>query len=302
MKSSHRHELKTNELAEWLSNLPQWAKENRTIIIGTLVLILAAGGLYFWQVYAKNAASVRRHHRFTNLINQLSLSKVQVLQAHSQGRDLSYILFQPAENLKTFAQNANDGQMAALALIKRADALRTELHYRLETVAKQDLVAQINRAKLSYTEAIQKASSNPSLIAVATFGLGLCEEELGNFDQAAQIYRDIATSPNFKGTVAKTAAEHRLDTMADYKGKVVFKPSPKPPIPPSVGDQVKATDANLPAEINLLTDVNLPIDVNLVPQAPNSIPAVPDTNLEVQTPNKVSDVAETNQPGKPSTR
>ncbi len=28
MKSDHRHELKTNELAEWLSNLPQWAKKN----------------------------------------------------------------------------------------------------------------------------------------------------------------------------------------------------------------------------------------------------------------------------------
>ena len=284
MKSSHRHELKTNELAEWLGNLPQWAKENRITIIGALVLIVVAGGLYFWQVYAKNVASVRKHHRFTNLINQLSLSKVQVLQAHSQGRDLSFLLFQPAENLKTFAQNANDGQMAALALIKRAEALRAELHYRLETVAKQDLVAQINRAKLSYTEAIQKAPSNPSLIAAATFGLGLCEEELGNFEQATQIYRNITTSPNFEGTVAKTAAEHRLETMADYKGKVVFKPSPKPklPVPPDVIDQIKPTEVNLPAEINLPADANLPIDVDLVPQAPNTVP----------------DVAETNQPGK----
>ena len=284
MKSSHRHELKTNELAEWLGNLPQWAKENRITIIGALVLIVVVGGLYFWQVYAKNVASVRKHHRFTNLINPLSLSTVQVLQAHSQGRDLSFLLFQPAENLKTFAQNANDGQMAALALIKRAEALRAELHYRLETVAKQDLVAQINRAKLSYTEAIQKAPSNPSLIAAATFGLGLCEEELGNFEQATQIYRNITTSPNFEGTVAKTAAEHRLETMADYKGKVVFKPSPKPklPVPPDVIDQIKPTEVNLPAEINLPADANLPIDVDLVPQAPNSVP----------------DVAETNQPGK----
>jgi len=303
MKSSHRHELKTNELAEWLSNLPQWAKENRIMIIGALVLIVAAGGLYFWQVYAKKVASARTHHRFTNLINQLSLSKVQVLRAHSRGSDLSFILIQPggpAENLKTFAQNTNDGQMAALALIKRAEALRAELHYRLETVAKQDLVAQINRAKLSYTEAIQKAPSNPSLIAAATFGLGLCEEELGNFEQAAQIYRNITTSPDFEGTVAKTAAEHRLETMADYKGKVVFKPSPKPklPVPPDVIDQIKPTEVNLPAEINLPTDANLPIDVNLVPQAPNSVPVVSDTNLELQTPNSVPDVAETNQPGK----
>jgi hypothetical protein len=299
MKSSHRHELKTNELADWLSNLPQWAKENRTMIIGALVLIVAVAGLYIWQVYAKRVASVRRQHRFTNLINELALSKVQVLQANSQGRDLSFILFQPAENLKTFAQNTNDGQMAALALIKRAEALRTELHYRLDTVAKQDFVAQINRAKLSYTEAIQKASSNPSLIAVATFGLGLCEEELGNFEQAAQIYRNITTSPNFEGTVAKTAAAHRLDTMADYKGKVVFKPSPKPrlPVTSDVVDLQLPTDVNLPA-INLPTDANLLIDVNLAPQAPNSIGAIPDANLEPQTPNSVLEVTESNQPVK----
>jgi tetratricopeptide (TPR) repeat protein len=303
MKSRHRHELKTNELAEWLGNLPQWAKENRITIIGALVLIVAVGGLYFWKVYARNLASVRIHHRFTSLINQLSLSKDQVLRAHARGSDLSFILIQPggpAENLKTFADNTNDRQMAALALIKRAEAIRAELHYRLGTVAKQDLVAQINRAKLSYTEAIQKAPSNPSLIGAATFGLGLCEEELGNFDQAAKIYRDITASPDFEGTVAKTAAEHRLETMADYKGKVVFKPSPKPKplISSDVVDLQLPTEANLPTKTNLPTDSNLLIDVNLAPQAPNSIPAAPDTNLELQTPNSVSDIAETNQPGK----
>jgi hypothetical protein len=190
--------------------------------------------------------------------------------------------------------------MAALALIKRAEAIRAELHYRLETIAKQDLAAQINRAKASYTEAIQKASGNPSLIATATFGLGLCEEELGNFEQAAQIYRDITTSPNFEGTVAKAAAKLRLETMADYKGKVVFKPSPKPKpfVPSDVLDLQLPTDINLPAGTKLPIDANLPIDVNLAPQAPNSIPAVPDTNLEVQTPNSVPDLAEANQPGK----
>ena len=51
MKSSHRHELKTNELAEWLSNLPQWAKENRITIIGALVLIVIAFFSYFVPHY-----------------------------------------------------------------------------------------------------------------------------------------------------------------------------------------------------------------------------------------------------------
>ncbi|MHC4595136.1 MAG: hypothetical protein ACYS19_09345, partial [Planctomycetota bacterium] len=79
--------------------------------------------------------------------------------------------------------------MAALALIKQAEALRTELHYRPGTVSKEDLTAQINQAKAGYADAIERSSFNPSLMAKAKFGLGLCEEELGNFAEAEQIYQ-----------------------------------------------------------------------------------------------------------------
>ncbi len=35
MKSEHRHELKTNELAEWIANFPTWAKENAKVLIAS---------------------------------------------------------------------------------------------------------------------------------------------------------------------------------------------------------------------------------------------------------------------------
>ena len=45
MKAEHRHELKTNELAQWIANFPNWAKENlRMIIYVSVVLILLIGG------------------------------------------------------------------------------------------------------------------------------------------------------------------------------------------------------------------------------------------------------------------
>ena len=110
--------------------------------------------------------------------------------------------------------------MAALALIKRAEALRTELHYRAGIVSKRDLTSQISRAKTSYTEALEKSSPNPSLTAAAKFGLGLCEEELGNFEKAGQIYRDIAANPDFEGTAAAVQAKHRLELIID-KGLLI---------------------------------------------------------------------------------
>jgi len=181
--------------------------------------------------------------------------------AQAQGKDLSYILLQPANRLNTFAQTVKDNHMAAFALIKRAEALRTELHYRLGTIDKQDLITQINRAKASYTEALEKGSSNPSLMATAKLGLGLCEEELGNFEKARQIYLRPA-------------------------------PKPKPPAAEKLPIEIKPSEANLPA------DTNLPIDINLIPQAPNIAPVVPDINLESQTPNNVSATTEVNLPGK----
>jgi len=293
MKAEHRHELKTNELAEWLSNLPQWTKENLTTVIIILAVIVAALAFYVWYRYNKSLVADEQLE-FTNLLNQLSASKMQVLSAQAQGRDLSFILLQPANSLGTFAQNAKNNRMAALALIKQAEALRTELHYRPGTVSNEDLTSQINQAKAAYTEAIQtrlQGTSNPSLMAVAEFGLGLCEEELGNFEKAQQIYQIIAENPDFEGTVAVTQAKHRLETMADYKQKVIFKPAPAPPaasLPPaaSAGQttgaatgpkiQIKPVDTNLPAE------VILPIDVNQASQTSN---VLPDVNSNVPEPN-----------------
>lgn len=259
MKSDHRHELKTNELAEWIANFPQWAKENRTAIIAVSAAIVVVVGLYIWKTYSKKAA-VQKQIELTGLISQLMGSKMQILGAQAQGKDLSYILVQrggPADRLKIFSENVNNDQMAALALIKQAEALRTELHYRPGTVSTQDLTTQIDQAKASYTEALKKASS-PSLMAAAKFGLGICEEELGNFEKAQQIYHDITTDPDFEGTVAKAEAEQRLQTMADYKTQVVFKASVEPP-----------AAEKPPVEI-IPADTNLPIDVNQVPATPNS--------------------------------
>ena len=290
MKSDHRHELKTNELAEWIGNLPQWARENRKMIIYVSAVAVLVIGSASWYWYNKNVESVREQNKFTSLITQLPQSKMQVVMARARGVDTSIMLLRLADNLRSAAQSTKDDQMAALALIKQAEALRTELHYRPGTVSKPDLTAQINQAKAAYAEAIKtrlKGTSNPSLMATAKFGLGLCEEELGNFEEAEQIYRELAINTDFEGTIAIAQAKQRLKTMADYKQKVVFKASPKPRpadfLQPPI--QLGPADTNLAdadfvgtflADINLaemyVGDTNL-ADANLVDINPG------DTNL-----------------------
>ena len=54
MKSEHRHELKTNELAEWLGNLPKWTSENLTTILVVLVVVVVGITILFLRSYNKN--------------------------------------------------------------------------------------------------------------------------------------------------------------------------------------------------------------------------------------------------------
>ena len=247
MKSEHRHELKTNDLAEWLTNLPQWAKKNRRVIIYVSIVLAVVVGYYLWYNYNKNIVSVRKNTEFTKLLTQLPMNKMQILQAQAQGIDASYLLIKPADDLKAIAQNANDDQMRALALIKRAETLRAELHYRLGTMDQQDLTNQINLAKASYAAVIQKTSISSLLIAKAKFGIGLCEEELGNFELAEQLYQSVATDASLVGTTAAAAARHRIIAMADYQKKVVFRQAPKPEQPEFTQPEIKleVPDSNM---------------------------------------------------------
>jgi len=288
MRPDHRHELKTNELAEWLSNLPRWAKENRTFIIFISAVIIVAAFFYIWRIRGKDVAS-RKQLELTSLVGQIISSKAQILQAAEQGRDFSFVFLQPAENLRIFAESTTDDQMAAFALIKQAEALRTELHYRLGAVPEQEAATQINRAKAGYTEALERlvapaaslsrskttggCPANPLLMAAAKFGVGLCEEELGNFEIAEQIYRDITTNSDFEGTVPAAQAKLRLETMADYKQKIVFKPAPKlkpaapeqPPTLPKPGHSaLEAPDTNAsPLTLNSTIEAGTPVnDIN----------------------------------------
>jgi tetratricopeptide (TPR) repeat protein len=190
----------------------------------------------------------------------LAQNKSQILQAQEQGIDLSYNLIQAADELDTASQKVKNNDAAAFALIKRAEALRMELHYRPAAVSKEALTGQINLAKSSYEKAIEKAGGEPTLTAKAKYGLGLCEEELGNFTAAEKIYQEIVGDKNLEGTVGYAEASHRLAIMSDYEKPVTFKPAPKPPEPAAVPVVPPAPEVNIP--LVLPATVEKPAEAN----------------------------------------
>jgi len=231
MKADHRHDLKTNELADWLAHFPQWAQENRTTLIGAGVVLVLVIAVYFVRFYRRDVVEVRHHVQLTNLVTQIPAQKRTIARAAGQGTDQSVQLLPVAQDLQSFAAGTGNDRMAALALIKQAEALRAELHYRMADAGADDVAKQIAQAQSSYQKALERGASNPTLAAMAEFGLGLCEEELGNFDKAKEIYRAVAENPDYEGSTAQAAAAHRLKSVDDYQGEVVFKPAPAPTSP-----------------------------------------------------------------------
>lgn len=251
MKSEHRHELKANELAQFIENFPTWAKENLKMIIYVSVVLVLIGGSYVYHKYQTGVVPLKKDAQLTTSLIFLSQSKPKILEAQANGFDNSYALIQLGKNLKAVADKTNDDLKAALALIKSAQAQKMELHYRMDTVNNDDLTKQINSTKLTYQLAAQKAAKSPLLLSIAKFGIGLCEEELANFKEAKAIYTEIAENPEFKGTTTAEQAKLRLNTMDSYKKQVVFLPAPQQiPQEPLMQPQIQFApeQANLPTE------------------------------------------------------
>jgi tetratricopeptide (TPR) repeat protein len=236
MKAEHRHELKTNELAEWLANLPQWAKENLRMIIYFAVVIAAVIVVWRWRDYQKDVVSVNQK-QLSGLLRELEQNRYMIIRQQAQGIDTSYTLLQTANRLQNFAGRTHNSDMAAMALIKSAEALRSELHYRMGQVDNAAFSSQIAKARTAYENAIKRAQNNPSLRAEATFGLGLCAEEIKNFTEAREIYRQIKQDPNFAPTIAAASAKYRLEVMDEYKQRAVFtapQVAPQPALQPDI--------------------------------------------------------------------
>jgi len=222
MKAQRRHELKTNELAQWLADLPDfWRKNARGLLYVTVVVIVVAVVAYFVS-NSKRLARRQNDLRVSQLISSVSARKMRAAAAATQGQDASGELLEIAFMLDSAAQQTKDDTLAALALIKQGEVLRAESHYKAASIDHEAFEQQINRATRCYKRGLDKAPGNVNLAAMAKFGLGLCAEELRDFDEAQKIYREITECPDYKSTVFAVQAKERLETMADYKEQVFF--------------------------------------------------------------------------------
>jgi tetratricopeptide (TPR) repeat protein len=225
MKAEHRHELKTNELAEWIANFPQWFQDNlTTIIIGAAIVVGFIAYVIFYnhretQVFSEKEAQT------TSLLDQINWQKQTIVQGKQQGLGVSDMLLNTASTLQSAAEETDNPVLSALAMIKRAESLRTELMYRTQPAEPNYQKAQLQQAQKIYEAALEKAKGDRTVEAMAQYGIGLCLEDMGDFTGAKAIYDKIAENPQYKGTLYPGRAKLRADTLSDNESKVVFAKS-----------------------------------------------------------------------------
>lgn len=223
MDAEHRHELKSNELAEGLKHLPDWLKDNANTIIGVTLIAIA---LITWPMLNKMSREkdISEQIATTQKIQGLEKDIYSVLSAPADDymakTEALNTLLTNAETLLDESDQVENPNLAALAQIKAAQAIRTELHLRPD-VETQTLDEQIEKAQAAYEKALQIAKI-PSLKGMAQLGLGLCAEELGQADQATDIYNEIVANETFASTVLPALAQQRLNGLEENMETVTF--------------------------------------------------------------------------------
>lgn len=234
MDSEHRHELKTNELAEFIGNFPDFLKDNAKTIIG-VALIIAAGLVYIYGKNVKTGSNIEAQAQAMTLVERLNFGKMRTIQSLQSGQDAPDSMLVSASSLEIAAGEAKNPQEAALLLIKQGEALRADLHYNTEEVDADIVQNRIDQARTAYEKALTKAKGNATLEGMANIGLGLCAEEIGDYIKAEEIYESIIADENFAGTIAPKQTQGRIDNMADNKAHYVFVKGPEPlPEPPAI--------------------------------------------------------------------
>lgn len=229
MDAKHRHELKTNELADWLTHAPDFLKRNASTIIGIALILI---GLITWPMFSRmrQQRDIAKAASITEMIQSLEADVYRILQAAEQEEggsveEASNALLVSANALLDQADQTGNPDLQALAQIKAAQALRTELHLRPGLIDVEDVHSRIEQARQAYEKALA-AATTPTLKAMATLGLGLCAEELGQRDQAAEIYQHIIDAPEFAATLFPAKARQRLAALNENLETFAFAPAP----------------------------------------------------------------------------
>ena len=198
MKTERRHELQTNELADWLGKHIETYKPELKYAGGAVVVLLVFSAVYLLFQQHKAAQS--------------GVTWGEFLQASLESS--------PDEQGKAYQDiaNRNAGTDAGLwAMLSEADldlSQGSELLFSDRELA----LVELERAKKNFSQVEQEAARNPVLLLRARFGLAQTLECLGELSKAKEKFELVHKSA-LESALGKTTDESVLGKIAEKRAK-----------------------------------------------------------------------------------
>ncbi len=198
MDADHRHELKENDLAEFLRHFGQWwGKYGNTLLIALLVVVAV-----FTGVRMLNAKALTDHE--------------------DAWRDLAQT--DSPQGLRVVAESYKDPAVRTLAHLWGADALLVQAARPADN--EQEQIAALDTAALTYREVIDGDTPHPLYALNARLGLARIAEARGDWDEAAQLYQIVIDQAGDANSTIRAQAGRGLAMLDRLAIPVVFGPDP----------------------------------------------------------------------------
>ncbi|MGE3313836.1 MAG: tol-pal system YbgF family protein [Planctomycetaceae bacterium] len=186
MKSEHRHELKTNDLGRWATEVGHSAEKYTGQIIAGVVGVLLIGAIaVYWQSSSKAAASAGW--------NEMAAA-------------------QNAEDFANIADKYPGTSVSAWARLREAE-MHLATGMRLSFTDRASGVSDLKKSREAFEKLVSDDSVPADAKERALFGLGRCLESLSskNLDEPIAAYQRLVTE--YPYSAYKTAAEARIAAL-----------------------------------------------------------------------------------------
>ena len=247
MRAEERHKLKTNELAESLSELPDYLRQHGNKILTGVIIVLVVVLGFFWWRNAQASAREENIARLNDLLAQkMLLQRLTVQQAQMEKsndeQSLPYNAADLSGGFKAVAEKAAGSPMALIAMKEQAEALRSQLLYSSQPITDEQRKTLCTQAEGIYEQMKNGFPNSSQALGIANLGLALLAEEQGNWDKAREIYQQMVTDGQTRlaGTMYPVQAQLRLKRIDEISQPIEF---PLPSIPPAVPTEPAATSS-----------------------------------------------------------
>jgi len=247
MRAEERHKLKTNELAESLSELPDYLRQHGNKILTGVIIILVLVLGFFWWRNAQASAREENIARLNDLLAQktllqgLTVQQAQMEKSNDE-QSLPYNAADLAGGFKAVAEKAAGNPMALIAMKEQAEALRSQLLYSSQPITDEQRKTLCTQAEGIYEQMKNGFPNSSQALGIANLGLALLAEEQGNWDKAREIYQQMVADGQTRlaGTMYPVQAQLRLKRIDEISQPIEF---PLPSIAPVVPTEPTATSS-----------------------------------------------------------